>query len=67
MQQLLRLAGWLYLASLPNSCQRRVRTDPSLNAQAAALLAFIDESGRHEAEYVIDPAYLSDDVVHLHE
>jgi hypothetical protein len=45
-----------------------VPSDPSLNAQAAALLAFIDESGRHEAEYVIDRAsYLSDDVAHRHE
>jgi len=34
-------------------------------AEPFALLAFIDESGRGEAEYVIDPAYLSDDTVEL--
>jgi hypothetical protein len=30
-----------------------------------ALLAFIDEPGRHEAEYVVDPWFLSDDVVKM--
>ena len=32
-------------------------------ADSAALLAFIGEWGRHEAEYVVDPYFLSDAVV----
>jgi hypothetical protein len=35
------------------------------HADPYALLAFIHESGRHEAEYVIDPVYLSDETVQL--
>jgi hypothetical protein len=36
------------------------------HAEPFALLAYIHESGRHEAEHVIDPFYLSDDVVQLY-